>query len=72
MFYADREIATKWIQKLCDLQSNDSGVKKNRNHFFRYMLRVINKGLEDGPEAHYGYPQYDDKVSNHFPHVVTQ
>lgn len=58
----DREILTKWIQKLLALKSYDIVVKKNRNHFFKYMLTVLHKGLKEGPIPHHGYPQYDDRV----------
>ncbi|XP_018323905.1 uncharacterized protein LOC108736109 [Agrilus planipennis] len=58
----DKEICTKWISKLCTLDSKDPVVKKNRNHFFRYMLNVLKKGVQEGPEGHLGYPQYDDRA----------
>lgn len=53
----------KWITKLCQLKSADPTVKKNRNQFFRYMLTVIHKSLDEKPPAHEGYPQYHDKVT---------
>ncbi|KAB0793615.1 hypothetical protein PPYR_13235 [Photinus pyralis] len=57
----DREILSKWIRKLIGLKSYDPVVKKNRNHFFKYMLTVLHKGLKVDPVAHYGYPQYDER-----------
>ncbi|XP_063226325.1 uncharacterized protein LOC134533059 [Bacillus rossius redtenbacheri] len=39
--YEDKVISARWISKLCNLKSNDILVKKYRNAFFRYMLRVI-------------------------------
>lgn len=30
------------------------------------MLTVINKAINEVPEAHYGYPQYDDKVIDYY------
>ncbi|KAF5280253.1 hypothetical protein FQA39_LY18076 [Lamprigera yunnana] len=57
----DREICIKWIQKLLKLKSYDPVVKKNRNHFFKYMLTVLHRGLKEALPAHHGYPQYDSK-----------
>ncbi|XP_017770940.1 PREDICTED: uncharacterized protein LOC108558521 [Nicrophorus vespilloides] len=57
----DREICSKWIAKLCDLKSTDPSVKKNRNQFFKYMLTVLHKGIDDAPHHHHGYPQISEK-----------
>lgn len=48
------------------LKSNEPAVKRNRNHFFRYLLSVMNKGTwaVTGTAEHYGFPQYDAKVSD--------
>ncbi|KAF5282504.1 hypothetical protein FQR65_LT14274 [Abscondita terminalis] len=59
---SDRDICTKWIQKLLKLKSYDPVVKKNRNHFFKYMLTVLHKGAKEGPGPHLGFPQYDSKM----------
>lgn len=53
----------KWITRLVELKSSDPTVKKNRNQFFRYMLTVIYKSLDERPPPHEGYPQYQDKVT---------
>lgn len=60
----DREICKKWISRLCNLESFDPIVKKNRNFFFRYMLNVVRRGLDDRPQARFGLPQFDDRVVN--------
>lgn len=60
----DREICTKWISRLCALETPNPTVKRNRNSFFKYLLTIINQGIEQQPEPHKGYPQYDDKVKN--------
>ncbi|KAG5894124.1 hypothetical protein JTB14_004062 [Gonioctena quinquepunctata] len=51
----DRDICKKWIQKLCDLRSDDAVVKKNRNSFFKYMLQILHKGAKKDAQD----PQYD-------------
>lgn len=46
-----------------ELKSTDPTVKKNRNQFFRYMLTVMYKSLDERPPEPGGYPQYRDKVT---------
>ncbi|KAK9888193.1 hypothetical protein WA026_000462 [Henosepilachna vigintioctopunctata] len=61
----EKNICKKWITRLMSLKSNEPAVKRNRNHFFRYLLSVMNKGtwnISETPE-HYGFPQYDEKLS---------
>lgn len=57
----DREICKKWISRLCNLKSAEPNVKKYRNFFFRYMLNVLRKDLDQRQDP-FGYPQYDDRV----------
>ncbi|GJQ73312.1 hypothetical protein Trydic_g13683 [Trypoxylus dichotomus] len=57
---SDRRICTKWITKLCQLESNDPVVKKNRNDFFKYMLVILHRSLDERPRD-YGFPQYDTR-----------
>lgn len=53
----DKEIVKKWINKLCNLKSDDAVVKRNRNSFFKYMLLILHKAaLRDSVT-----PQYDSK-----------
>lgn len=42
----DRQICRKWITKLCNFKSEDALVKKNRNIFFKYMLRMLHKAAD--------------------------
>nr|CAI5858251.1 unnamed protein product [Callosobruchus analis] len=51
----DKEICKKWIQKLCNLKSDDVVVKKNRNAFFKYMLNMLHKQAEKDESS----PQFD-------------
>ncbi|XP_023015634.1 uncharacterized protein [Leptinotarsa decemlineata] len=52
----DKEICKKWIQKLCNLRSEDAVVKKNRNSFFKYMLLILHKGAKQEEKT----PQFDN------------
>ncbi|XP_022916246.1 uncharacterized protein [Onthophagus taurus] len=56
----DRRICTKWITKLCKLESDDPQVKKNRNEFFKYMLVILHRSLDEKPKFH-EMPQYNAK-----------
>lgn len=60
---ADREICKKWISRLCNLESFDPVVKKNRNFFFRYMLNVLRRDLEEKPKKPADFLQGDEQVS---------
>ncbi|XP_072375227.1 uncharacterized protein [Diabrotica undecimpunctata] len=57
----DRHICKKWIQKLCNLKSDDPVVKKNRNAFFKYMLRIIHRAAEKEAEFPTVDPEDDEK-----------
>lgn len=57
----DRQICKKWISRLCNLESFDPVVKKNRNFFFRYMLNVLRRDLEEKPKK--DFLQAEDQVS---------
>nr|CAH7756913.1 unnamed protein product [Callosobruchus chinensis] len=52
----DKQICKKWIQKLCNLKSDDVVVKKNRNAFFKYMLNMLHKQAEKDESS----PQFDN------------
>ncbi|KAJ8968024.1 hypothetical protein NQ314_002515, partial [Rhamnusium bicolor] len=43
---SDKDICKKWIGKLLTLKSDDPVVKKNRNSFFKYMLQILLKGVQ--------------------------
>ncbi|XP_045476079.1 uncharacterized protein LOC123681821 [Harmonia axyridis] len=63
---AEKNICRKWIMKLMQLKSKEPAVKRNRNHFFRYLLSVMNKGtwgLTHTAE-HHGFPQFDAKFAD--------
>ncbi|XP_056643188.1 uncharacterized protein LOC130896786 isoform X2 [Diorhabda carinulata] len=62
----DKEICKKWIQKLCNLKSDDPIVKKNRNAFFKYMLRIIHKAAQKEAENPAFDPTSEQKIENEF------